>query len=234
MRRDARAIVFDLDDTLFQTRRYTFSAHAAVEAHLSHRAGLNPVRAKVVLRQALERDGVPGREFDFLLSSCGLPSAWLPELVAVARRHQPVLRLPLVTSRVLAALRPSWSIGILTNGIPLVQAAKVRAMALAARVDEVVYATEYGSGVGKPETEPFIEISRRLGIDAARTVFVGDDETRDIGGAAAAGMRTIRLTAWTGRLAPEPPSAADAVLNSFEALPRLADALLRKAAGHAA
>jgi putative hydrolase of the HAD superfamily len=234
MRPDARAIVFDLDDTLFQTRRYTYSAHAAVAAHLSRRAGLNPARTAAILRGAFDRDGGPGHEIDFLLSSCGLPSAWLPELVTVARTHAPLLRLPLVASRALAALRPSWSIGILTNGIPAVQAAKVRAMALAARTDAVVYATEHGSGIGKPEREPFLEVSRRLGVAPARTVFVGDDEVRDIAGAAAVGMRTVRLTAWTGRLVPEPPTAADAVLDSFEALPRMADALLRKAAGHAA
>jgi putative hydrolase of the HAD superfamily len=233
MQPERRAIVFDLDNTLFQTRRYTYSAHAAVATHLSRRAGLNPSRSLTLLREAHGRDGGPGHEIDFLLSACGLPSGWLPELVAVARAHTPQLRLPLVTARVLTALRPTWSIGILTNGVPVVQAAKVRALGLAARVDAVVYASEHGSGLGKPEREPFLEVARQLAVSTDRMVFVGDDEMRDIAGAAAVRMRTVRLTAWTGRQK-SPASHADVVLDAFATLPRVADTLLRKATGHAA
>ena len=234
MRPDARAIVFDLDDTLFHARRYTLSAFEAIAAHLSRRCGLNRARTVGILTQALEADGAPGHECDHLIAAYGLPAAWLPELIAVAREHQPALRLPAVSARVLAALRPSWTIGVLTNGVPVVQAAKVRALSLASRVDAVVFATEHGSGVGKPEAEPFLEIARRLDTDPSRIVFVGDDEARDVGGAAAVGMRTIRLTAWTHRHSVTPVSAADAVVHSLAAVPAVAESLLRKAAEHAA
>jgi putative hydrolase of the HAD superfamily len=234
MRPESRAIVFDLDDTLFNTRRYTCSAFAAVAAHLARRCGLNRARTIAILRSALDADGGPGLECDRLIAACGLPAEWLPELVAVARGHQPALRLPVVSSRVLATLRPSWKIGILTNGVPAVQAAKVRALALAARVDAVVYASEHGTGVGKPEREPFDEVSKRLGVEPSRTVFVGDDEVRDVAGASAVGMRTIRSIAWTHRQSPPPDTRADALVRSLGAVPRAADSLLRKAAGHAA
>ena len=233
MRPDLRAIVFDLDDTLYPMRRYSQSAFAAVAAHLQRRCGIRPGRSVEVLTRALEIDGQPGHEIDRLIDACGLPSSWLPELVSVARNHEPALRLSRGVSRVLSTLHASWRIGILTNGVPEVQARKVRALGLTTLVDAVVFATEHGSGVGKPEPESFLEVTRRLGVDPARTVFVGDDEARDVAGASALGMRTIRVTMWSeSRAAVE--SSADVVTRSLIRIPGLAEGLVGKAAVHAA
>ena len=45
----------------------------------------------------------------------------------------------------------------------------------------------------KPHPEPLFEAARRLGLDPARCIYVGDDE-RDIVAGRAAGMRTIAAT----------------------------------------
>jgi 2-phosphoglycolate phosphatase len=45
----------------------------------------------------------------------------------------------------------------------------------------------------KPHPEPLFEAARRLGLDPARCVYVGDDE-RDIVAGRAAGMRTVAAT----------------------------------------
>lgn len=45
----------------------------------------------------------------------------------------------------------------------------------------------------KPHPEPLFEAARRLGIDARRCIYVGDDE-RDIVAGLAAGMRTVAAT----------------------------------------
>lgn len=233
MRPERRAIVFDLDDTLYPMRRYSQSAFAAVATHLHRRCGLRPGRSLEILAGALDADGRPGHEIDRLIDLCGLPSSWLPELVMVSRHHEPALRLSRGIRRVLLALRASWQVGVLTNGIPDVQARKVRALGLGPLVDAVVFATEHGSGVGKPEAAPFVEVSRRLGVDPARTVFVGDDELRDVAGASAVGMRTIRVTTWSGSRAAV-ATEADAVARSLVRIPELADGLVGKAAVHAA
>jgi putative hydrolase of the HAD superfamily len=233
MPRDARAVVFDLDDTLYPMRSYSESAFAAVAAHLHRRCGLRPGRSFDILTRALDADGQPGHEIDRLVDVCGLPTSWLPELISVSRNHAPALRLSRGVRRALTALRPSWGIGVLTNGVPEVQARKVRALGLAPLVDAVVFATEHGSGLGKPEAEPFVEITRRLGVDPARTVFVGDDEARDVLGASAVGMRTICVTMWSGRR-PTDTTAADVITASTARIADLADGLVGRAAVHAA
>jgi hypothetical protein len=45
------------------------------------------------------------------------------------------------------ALRPTWRLGVLTNGVPAIQARKVAALGLGAVV-EVVFASAHGTGAG--------------------------------------------------------------------------------------
>ena len=235
MPRETRALVFDLDDTLYPGQRYLQSAFAAIAAHLARRSGLNRARTVALLGRALETDGGPGHECDRLITACGLPAEWLPELVAVARAHHPVLRLSVITRRVLATVRPGWAIGIVTNGRPEVQALKIRALGLGPLVDTVVYASEHGTGLGKPDPQPFLEIARRLDVDRSRIVFVGDNEARDVAGARAVGMRTIRVTTWTRQTwASTAQSEADTVVRSLASVPAAADALVSLGARHAA
>jgi putative hydrolase of the HAD superfamily len=128
------------------------------------------------------------------------------------------------------ALRTTgWGIGLLTNGDPSTQAAKVRVLGLEALVDHVVYANEHAPG-GKPAHEPFLEILRRLQLPPCEAVMVGDDPVNDIDGARALGIRTIFL-ARAGR--PHAP-AADAVVHVLGDVPRVAAALVGQELRHAA
>jgi putative hydrolase of the HAD superfamily len=224
MQPSPRAVIFDLDDTLYPVRRFRRSGWAAVADHLERTRGLDRVRSLRVLTGVI--DGARrGQELQVLLDAWRLPSELLSELLGVFRSHHPHLPLPDVSKHVLAAMRPTWKLGILTNGLAAVQSRKVRALGVERLVDAVVYAVEHGSGLGKPEPAPFHEIAGRLGVEPARTVFVGDDEWCDIGGARRLGMRTARLTAWSG-LAGE--SRADAVIHSLADVPLMADSLLQK------
>ena len=114
------------------------------------------------------------------------------------------------------ALRDKFNIAVVTNGIPAVQAGKLRALGLRPLVDTVIFATEHGSGRGKPDREPFEAALVRLGVSAQRAVFVGDNEDCDVRGAAAAGLRTIRLVS---RATAGHRSAADAVVRSMRDVP---------------
>jgi putative hydrolase of the HAD superfamily len=219
-----RAVIFDLDDTLYPVRRFRRSGWAAVAEHLERTRGLDCVRSLRVLTGVI--DGARrGQELQVLLDAWRLPAGLLSELLDVFRAHRPHLPLPDVSKHILASLRRNWTLGILTNGSAPVQERKVRALGLAPLVDSVVYAVEHGGGLGKPEAAPFRAILSRLGTEPSRTVFVGDDEWCDIGGARRLGMRTVRLTAWTG-LSGE--SRADAVIQSLSELPSVAESLLTK------
>ena len=85
------------------------------------------------------------------------------------RRHEPALALGSVAAAVLAQLRADgWRLGILTNGLPATQRAKVEALGLEPRVDAVLYAEEHAPG-GKPSRAAFDAALNALGVPAARS-----------------------------------------------------------------
>jgi len=116
---------------------------------------------------------------------------------------------------------------VVTNGPRAIQARKAAALDLARHVDAIVYATEHGSGAGKPDPEPFQVVLGRLCVSPPASVFVGDDEICDIAGAGSAGLSTVRCLVWRRA---DTPTAADAVIREFSALPSVADRLFEEAA----
>jgi putative hydrolase of the HAD superfamily len=189
---EPRAILFDLDDTLYPLRRFVRSGFHAVAIELSRHAPIRPADAFEMFIRA-RRGGSRGRELQTCVAQLGVSVALVPVLLDVYRSHAPRLTLPKATRATLARLRPDWRLGIITNGIPAVQAAKVSALGLTALVDAVVFANAFGSGRGKPDPEPFLEAARRLGVAPDRTVVVGDDEQADVMGARGVGMPAIRV-----------------------------------------
>src|SRR5690606_35646828 len=143
---DRRAVVFDLDDTLYPYRAFVLSGFAAVAADLE---ASDTIGRADVFRRLVDASARPdaGREIQACLAALGLPDSIAPELVARLRDHTPTLTLSRCARRALDDLRAAnWRIGILTNGPSDIQTRKIAALGLAARVDAVVYATSTGTG----------------------------------------------------------------------------------------
>jgi putative hydrolase of the HAD superfamily len=221
MAAERRAVLFDLDDTLYPRRRFVLSGLAAVAVRLSASHGIAAAQAFRAMTGAMRRGG-HGREMQTCLDQLGLSPALVPELVAIVRTHRPRLRLPVATRRALSTLGPGWRLGIVTNGLPSVQANKVEALGLDGLVDTVVYAAEQGTGAGKPDIAPFDVALRRLDVAPRRAVYVGDSEECDIAGASCAGLRTVLLRPRADRSG----TAADAVVRSVAEVPRIAELLI--------
>ena len=219
MPRSRRAVLFDLDDTLYPRRRFVLSGFAAVARHLDRQYQSGAAGVYRVLCDAY-RHGGRGRELQIALRHFDLPPVLLPGLIALMRSHRPSLRLPASSRHALGRIPPGWRVGIVTNGLPSVQVNKVRGLGLDAIVDDVVYACEHGTRTGKPDVAPFLVALARLGVPPHQAVFVGDDEACDVRGAAAAGLRTIRV------VRSEPAaSVADATVRSVADVPELLNQL---------
>jgi putative hydrolase of the HAD superfamily len=229
---DRRAVVFDLDDTLYPYRWYVRSGFAAIAAYLERSRNADAKRTFRILLRAT-RGTHRGRELQHLMATLRLSDAVLPVLIDLMRGHQPRLRLPRPAATALRRLRQDgWRIGILTNGDTPIQARKVAALRVAAHVDTVVYARQHGCGGGKPEAAPFVEIARRLGVAPPHVVVVGDDERCDMAGAEGAGMSALRCDVWTGA---RPVPANCSVVDRLAALPAAVRTCLEEASSrHAA
>jgi len=219
-----RAVLFDLDDTLYPTSRFVLSAVAAATRYLHDAYDVDTAAIRPALFAASRRIG-RGLDVNLCARQLGLPDAIARDLVAVIRSHKPRISLPGMAVAALRALRSGWKIGVVTDGIPDVQARKVDALGLEPLVDCIVYARAHGSGAGKPDREPFMEALRRLEVTPDRAVFVGDDDYCDIFGASRVGMRTVLAAAWNTR-PPGRPVRADTVVVSLRTVPQIAERLL--------
>jgi putative hydrolase of the HAD superfamily len=223
---EPRAVIFDLDDTLYRERRFALSGFRAVARSISASSDVDAETVCALLVQCFKQ-GNRASAFQTLCRTFGWPVEMIPDLVDIFRRHTPSLNLPRSSGRTLARLRDGWSVGIVTNGCPDVQRRKVAALGLESLVDVIVYACEQGTGAGKPEAAPFLFAAERLGVEPRRCVFVGDDPIRDVYGAQAVGMRAIGIDRSAhDRSTTAVHQDADAVTHTIENVPRLAAALV--------
>ncbi|MEK7953621.1 HAD family hydrolase [Luteolibacter sp. Y139] len=182
-----RAVAFDLDDTLFDRRM----ALARLLDEWSSSA-VNPEDAWKV-----DQDGQAPREefFGWLASRFGGPGGNGPSSARHFQRAFPLHVTPdPAVLHVLDRLRESGlPLGLLSNGSPGMQMAKLRACGAAGYFDKCCRLFSGGIQLEKPDPRAFLLLASRLDCRPGEILFVGDDPVRDIAGAAAAGMMTCRL-----------------------------------------
>ncbi|WP_029253747.1 HAD family hydrolase [Paraoerskovia marina] len=126
-------------------------------------------------------------------------------------------------------VRRGFRVGVLTNAAREMQVEKIARTGLADLVPLLVAVDDLG--VGKPDPRVFHEACRLLGTEHARTVYVGDELDVDARGAIAAGLHGVwidRPGARRGGPHPEDPEAARASgVTVISSLADLTDALRR-------
>lgn len=186
------AVLFDLDDTLFDQGGWLHGAWRAVAA----RAAEWDVPADVLVDalEAAATDGTDrGRIIDRALADVGADAPVGP-LVDAFRAHAPAVLEPYPgVADALDRLGARVALGLVTDGDPGIQRAKLRALGLEEQFAAVVYSDEHGRAHRKPDPLPFRLALDALGTSAERAVYVGDRPDKDIAGAAAIGMRTVRV-----------------------------------------
>jgi putative hydrolase of the HAD superfamily len=112
----------------------------------------------------------------------------------------------------LAALKPHYRIGIVTNNRTAEQEDKLQYLGMTPLADALI--TSEAVGVTKPHARIFEVALERLGCPAAEAVLVGDNWLADVVGALAAGIRPV----WLNRFAGTRPLAHVAEITSLEPL----------------
>jgi 2-haloacid dehalogenase len=191
-----RAVLFDLDETLFDFSRSEARAlSAALAAH-----GLRPARSVVGAYREINaalwaryRRGTIGQpalareRFRRLLRRLGAD----PDgAAALGERYLALLsrRADLLPGcrRTLRALARRHRLAIVTNGIDRVQRGRLEASGLGGLFDAVV--TSEGCGFRKPDPRIVEAALAALGVSPRDALYVGDDLETDGGAARAAGV----------------------------------------------
>jgi putative hydrolase of the HAD superfamily len=199
-----RAVLFDLDDTLFDHRGCSRDALSAVQIGDDALRGVPMDALEKTHAQILEElhgDVSLGRvpleqarleRFRRLLSMSGRAPAEnvVARTAATYRdRYRQVRRAVHGARELLHALSARVRVGIVSNNLYDEQQEKLEACGLAPFVGALVVSERVG--VSKPDPAIFVAALDELGCTAADAVMVGDSWTADIAGARAAGIRPI-------------------------------------------
>lgn len=226
-----RAVLFDLDDTLYAERDFYRSGFAVVAEELQRRE----IGCADEMRSCMEFLHLHGgrqRVFNEVANRYGFPQDWVPELVALFHQHRPRLQLPRESAAVLARLRATYRLGIVTDGHAAVQRRKIEVLGLAPMVDAVVVADELGREHWKPDPLPFWKCSDALRVAPSEAAFVGDNPQRDVLGARNAGMLSIRIRRAGGYFSDrdQPREEAQCGITSLTALEAVLERIARRKA----
>lgn len=225
MRGTWRAVLFDLDGTLFDRQKAV--ARLAFDQALALRPLLGAVAPEHFASRlvALDARGYVKKPlvYRLLVGELGLDAAHpqlQPERLTedFFRRYADHSIAFEGARETITALRArGLRIGLVTNGRVAVQQAKLEALGLLPLLDAVLISE--AEGLSKPDAALFRRALERLDVAAQEAVFVGDHPVNDVQAARAAGLRAIwmRDTHW-------PAPEADGVIDRLPQLLNWVDA----------
>ena len=196
------AVLFDLDGTLVEYER----SPAQLLALAFESEGVDPFFDVTEYFDRFDDHLAPGVSivegrancFAAIADDCGRDpdlGRRVADAFAAERDHSRVDCLPGATEA-LDALAEDHALGVVTNGPPEMQTAKLTAAGLADRFETVMFAGH--DAAAKPDPEPFEVALADLGAAADRAVHVGNSLSSDVAGAHAAGLRSVWVPAETG------------------------------------
>ena len=215
-----RALLLDLDDTLYDEASYVRSGFRAVAGHLARRLdGADEDALARSLMATLQRQG-RGKVFDTVLAAHGVPPdrATIEGLVRLYRRHAPEIALDAGALAAIRRLSGHFLLAVVTDGDPVMQRRKVAALDLGSLVPVVVYCWEHAAP--KPNPGGFALALQRLGVTSDHALIVGDDPRRDLPAAATLGVPMVRVRRGRHAAVPNPDGLQPVgEIDAFRALP---------------
>ncbi len=199
-----QAILFDLDDTLFDHRRASSVAldaiHGSFAADLPkqefatrHAQVLELFHARFLAAElTLDQARIARMQALFASFEREIDTATAEQVASLYRQqHQANRHLVDGARALIERLAGQCRLGIVTNNSTVEQREKLRALDIASHFDAVVISEDVG--VTKPDPEIFAIALQRLGANPHQSVFIGDSWTNDIIGARAVGMAAVWL-----------------------------------------
>jgi putative hydrolase of the HAD superfamily len=196
-----KAVIFDMDDTLFLEEDYVLSGFKEVCFFLNYKFGIDANESYNFLKKRFIKHG-RNKIFNNLISKYdeelqGIDiNNLIEQLVDVYRKHKPDIELNPIVKNVLTNIRQrNIKIVIATDGLSIMQENKYLALVLDKFVDNIVYCWSHDAA--KPSKKCFTIAAKVIGIDLKDCIIVGDHPEHDIVPAKMLGTKTFRIK--TGR-----------------------------------
>lgn len=190
-----RAVIFDLDNVLYNERTYLLAAYRNIAEFLSKRYQIGKRRIYLKLaRDSREKSSMYPRLFNDLLSDLEINQEILPELLEIFTNTKVNLKLRAAVEKVLLNLGAQGiKLCLLTNGTFKTQMNKVKLLGIEKYFPAIVYARNLGKENEKPNPNAYLAVLKELNMDPKHTICIGDNPYTDFSGAKKIGIMTVRL-----------------------------------------
>ena len=191
-----KALVFDMDDTLYPERNYVMSGFSAIASIIELEVGLPAEETFLFLQQAQ----VPknrGRVFDALLDARTelIGHFTVPDLIMAYRQHQPKIDLyPEMASILDWAIAQGLRLGLISDGDLDAQSNKVQALGLDHWFDPIILTGSWGRPFWKPHPRAFLLVEESYRFTGPAIAYIGDNPTKDFIAPNLRNWMTIQIT----------------------------------------
>ena len=183
-----KAVVFDLDDTLYSEKEYVRSGYRKIAEVLPE---VENVAEKLWTLFETKRPAI-----DELLKMENIQPEEVKQACLHVYRHQiPDIHLYEGVAEMLKEFRENnLKLGIITDGRPEGQRAKLQVLGLEKLVDHIIVTDEFGGPeFRKPNPIAFQTMKEKLGVEYNEMCYLGDNIKKDFIVPQQLGMRSIRF-----------------------------------------
>lgn len=181
-----KAVIFDMDDTLYGEKEYVRSGYQKIAQRIPQ------VEHAAEKLWKLFEEKKPA--IDELFRQEGLESEELKkECLHIYRYQEPDIHLYPGVKELLKELRgEGYLLGVITDGRPEGQRAKIKALGLEELVDHILVTDEFGGPeFRKPNPIAFETMKEKLCVEYSEMCYVGDNIKKDFVSPEKLGMRSI-------------------------------------------
>ena len=171
---NVEAVIFDLDDTLYSETEYVRSGYEMIAREFPNIENMQEKlwqafkQKKMAINEVLHNEGIFNDE---TLTKC----------LNIYRNHKPSIHLYEGVQELLTRLKACGKkVGIITDGRPEGQRAKIESLGLKQIVDYILITDELGGiEFRKPNDKSFCIMSDVLGTSFENMVYIGDNPNKD-------------------------------------------------------
>ena len=177
-----KAVIFDLDDTLYDEIDYCRSGFAAVAEYLAVHVLSQDEQSRIF--QTLWSIFIAGNKkttFNAALKKLRIEPTheMISTLIQIYRTHKPDITLPAESLQLLGTIKTQYHTGLLTDGFLPAQQYKVQALDIEKFFEHIIYTESLGRQFWKPSPKGFQILLDKLNVSPENTVYIADNPEKD-------------------------------------------------------
>jgi len=187
-----KAIIFDVDNTLYDAKQYYLGAFKEISEYLSKKHEISKQKIlNKLMNLWIKKTSMYSRLFDDVLNAFNLEDE-LENVIKIFNNYNGKLKpYPDVIQTLKELKKRNYKLGVVTDGNVERQKRKLGLLGIVDFFYVIVFTKELDNP--KPSEIPFQEAINKLKVIPQNSFYVGDNPLIDFEGAKKVGMKTVRL-----------------------------------------